>query len=398
MRWLYFPPVFSFFILMLTAILHRRDAAIYVPPPVWGMTIAAYIFMCAISLCFIMRDDDRYNFGISTFAQGLLLTVLSMQFGVNFLSLVGIVLFLVGLVSMFIYATNRISTDSLSSQMTETGSETSEQQLSRETLLEKLALPICYTDAKGVIAGATSAFSEVVGKEQADMYGMMINDVLPIDNDDAVFESGTWWITQTKDGARYYFSLSPTQDGKPVVASDESSAPSGILLHDQATGLYSDEYRKIRGPEEVSRAQRYKRQLSGLLLALTFEPASDVNLSPQQSDMLRNAFNMRVQSTLRTTDCGFLMNDGRIQILLPETPQAGAKTLMSRLTTLPQDVFDDEIRGAVNPKVRSGMFFYNGATRMEYGIFFASLEEAFLKSKEGAIEVSSNEAPSNKAA
>jgi hypothetical protein len=86
------------------------------------------------------------------------------------------------------------------------------------------------------------------------------------------------------------------------------------------------------------------------------------------------------------------MGDGRVQVLLPETPQAGAKTLLSRLVTLPQDVFDDEIRGAVNPKVKSGMFFYNGSSRMEYGIFSAALEESFLKSKEGAADVSNKAA------
>jgi hypothetical protein len=163
-------------------------------------------------------------------------------------------------------------------------------------------------------------------------------------------------------------------------------------IYDKASGLYTDDYRKIRGPEEVSRAQRYKRPLSGLLISLSFDPNSDVKLTGEQSAMLGNAFKSRTQSMLRATDCGFLMNDGRVQILLPETPQAGAKTLLSRITTMPQDVFDEEIRNAVNPRVRGGLFFYNGANRMEYGIFSAALEEAFLKSLDGARDNSSNQA------
>jgi len=110
--------------------------------------------------------------------------------------------------------------------------------------------------------------------------------------------------------------------------------------------------------------------------------------------MLSNAFKSRVQAVLRTTDCGFMMSDGRMQILLPETPQTGAKTLLSRMIVLPQDVFDEEIRTAVNPKVTGGMFFYNGTTRMEYGIFSAALEEAMAKNKKGAVI----QAPNNRAA
>jgi PAS domain-containing protein len=393
MRWLRFPPVFSFLLLILTALLHRRDFAAAVPAPLWGMTISAYVFMCAVSLFFMMRDDGRYNFGISAFAQGLLLTVLSVQFGVRFLSLIGLILFMTGLAAIFLYATHRASPDAPAERPAESADAVLQSTHAKiDALLEKLSAPACYTDSGGVIAGATEAFAEAVGRDREGLRGMLINDVLPIDEDEAVFESGTWLIRQSKEGARFYFSLSPK------ISKAQAEAPAGqnplasLTIYDPATSLYTDDYRKIRGPEEVSRAQRYKRQLSGLLVSLSFEPASDVTLSPQQGEMLRNAFNLRVQSTLRTTDCGFLMSDGRVQILLPETPQAGAKTLLSRLITLPQDVFDDEIRGAVNPKVKSGMFFYNGASRMEYGIFSASLEESFIKSKEGTADVSNKAA------
>ena len=41
----------------------------------------------------------------------------------------------------------------------------------------------------------------------------------------------------------------------------------------------------------------------------------------------------------------------------------------------------------MNPKVKAGTFFYNGASRMEYGIFSATLEEALIKAKETAGNV-----------
>jgi PAS domain-containing protein len=379
MKWLFFPPVFSFILLIITAVLHDRSAEAYIPPTVWGMTIAAYICMCALSLFNIVRGETKYNAGIAALSQGMLLSVLSMQFGVTYLSWLGLILFLAGLVMAFFYST-RNSADSFAAAPIVQAGEGSGPFKRFDDLLDKFSIPVCYTDSKGIIASATDAFCDAVGRPPEAVAGKVISDIIPMDSDEAAFESGKWHIAQEKDGARFYFYLSPIREAAAAQAAPE--APGGVALFDKATGLYTDEYRKIRGPEEVSRAQRYKRPLSGLLVALDFEPATDVKLTTEQTAMLDNAFKTRIQKALRTTDCGFLTSEGRIQILLPETPQAGAKTLLARIVTLPQDVFDEDIRNAVNPKVKGGMFFYNGASRMEYGIFSAALEEAFIRSGE----------------
>ena len=384
MRWLYFPPVFSFVFLIITAALHDRTAAVTLPPPIWGIIIAAYVCLCALSLFFIVGNDSKYDVGVFTLTQGLMISVLSVQFGVTFTSWIGLVLFLVGLMLVFFYATRKTAyVEEIPKESANNGVGTFERT---DSLIEKLAFPICYTDNAGVIAGATAKFCEIFGLDEDDILGKLISDLLPIDSEETVLESGRWGITQKKEGSRYYFSLTPVYEEK-VLASPVAEPPAGILVYDNTTGLYTDEYRKIRGPEEVSRAQRYKRPLSGLLLALTFEPSSTVTITKEQEEMLENAFKTRVQAALRVTDCGFLMPDGRMQILLPETPQGGAKTLLSRIITMPQDIFDEEIRSAVNPKVLGGLFFYNGTTRMEYGIFSAALEESVAKSKQsGTIQ------------
>ncbi|MDR1509589.1 MAG: PAS domain-containing protein [Synergistaceae bacterium] len=376
--------------LMLSALFHNRAAEVYVPEAVWGMTFAAYMCLCSLWLFFTMRGEDKYNQGISILTQGLLLPVMAMRFGVIFMSWIGLVFFLAGLIMVFFYATRR----GMSPQPLRRNAETSEAGSYKrvDDLLEKLALPACYTDNNGTITWATSSFCAAVGREPDGVTGRIISDLLPMDSEEAILESGRWLLTQEKEGARHYFSLRPIQDGKPPLAPAADISPEDRPIYDKATGLYTDDYRKIRGPEEVSRAQRYKRPLSGLLIGLTFEPGNDVKLSNDQKIMLDNAFKSRVQAVLRTTDCGFLTSDGRIQVLLPETPQTGAKTLLSRIIVLPQDLFETNIRTAINPRVKSGLFFYNGASRMEYGIFSAALEESYVKSKESGGESLSTQA------
>jgi hypothetical protein len=265
--------------------------------------------------------------------------------------------------------------------------DTEEARERIDKVLGKLELPVCVTDSKGVVVCVTPKFCEAFDTIEESVVGELVNEILPIDDETVTLESGKWWISQVKDGARYYFSLLPTPECKPMLQSSAaalSMPPRGIGIFDDETGLYIEDYRTVRGPQEISRSQRYKRSICGILLELTFNTASDIGIgiSDEQRRMLFAAFASKVRQALRIPDCGFLLPDKRIQILLPETPLAGAKTLLSRLVTLPQDVFDDAIRNAVNPKVKAGAFFYNGTTKMEYSIFSAALEEEFIKSVE----------------
>lgn len=382
-RWVLFPPFISFFLLIATLVFHHRESSYPIPSVIWGIAIAAYICLCAISIYFISKKERRYNFGIACLAQGVLLSVMSLQAGVTFFSWIGLLLFLVGMFTAFFYATQHSASPQMDKLAAEAAQQAEVTLSSVDKVLAKFSLPLCYTDSNGIVSGATPTFLETVCLPAESVLGAEIDQILPVEDASVAFADGTWWISQIKEGARHYFYLMPTQDGRPA-APQQPKTPPGTMLYDPATGLYTDEYRKIRGPEEVARAQRYKRALSGVLLELIFDMPSSVALSNEQKAMLNKAFASKVRASLRAMDCGFWMDDQRrIQLLLPETPHAGAKTLVTRLMLLPQDVFEEDIRIALNPKVKAGMFFYNGTTKMEYGVFSATMEQAFAASKEG---------------
>jgi PAS domain-containing protein len=385
-RWIFFPPFFSVFILISTVALHRKEAAFSVPAIVWGLTIATYVCLCGISALHISKRNTRYDAGLSLLAQGLLLSVVAVQAGVVVFTWIGLVLFLIGLLCVFMYTTRREAIIDVTPR-----DPYAIDMVDWDQLLSKLGIPICYTDTEGMVEEVTSAFLEATGRHAEEVIGKVITTIIPTDSGTVMLPSGKWWLETIENNSRNYFYLRPTRDGKPhkeQPLAQKKSASGDILLIDHDTGLYTNAYRKLRGPEEVSRAQRYKRPLSGMLLELTFDASPSVSLSEQQFDMLRNAFATKVQGVLRTTDCGFWMDDQRqIQLLLPETPQVGAKTLMSRLLLLPQDIFDEDIRLAVNPKVRAGMYFYNGMSKIEYGVFTATLEQAFANAKDSTSSV-----------
>ena len=382
MRWIFFPPVISLVFLIITTLFHDRMAAMPLPSQIWGMTVGAYVCLCALSLYHLVRDEDKYNAGLSALAQGLIISVMSLQLGVMFMSWIGLVLFLTGLLITFFYATRESAQIPMLAPMI-AAEESDDGVFKRvDSLIEKLAFPICYTDNTGVIAGATTKFLEALGSPKEEVLGNIINDLLPIDDEEIMLDSGKWTITQKKEGARFYFSLTPILAEKTAAAALRPNAQASVMLFDDATGLFTNEYRKIRGIQEVSRSQRYKRPLSGLLLQLEFEPNPEVSLTEEQRAMLEAAFKTKVVSVLRTTDCGFLLEDGKIEVLMPETPIAGAKTLFNKLTALTQDVFDEGIRTAVNPRVAGGMTFFNGSTKMDYTAFSMALEDTLAKHKQ----------------
>jgi len=105
MRWIFFPPVISLVFLIITTLFHDRMAAMPLPSQIWGMTVGAYVCLCALSLYHLVRDEDKYNAGLSALAQGLIISVMSLQLGVMFMSWIGLVLFLTGLLITFFYAT-----------------------------------------------------------------------------------------------------------------------------------------------------------------------------------------------------------------------------------------------------------------------------------------------------
>lgn len=378
-RWLYFPPLLSFLLLAGAVFLYSREAAVHLPALLMGGVIASYLCLCAVSGYLISRGNERCLAAVNILAQGVLLTPMSLRVGSALFAWLGLMLLLVGLILAFFYATGGALGNEFSDTAVDAARQSAHESERTESLLGTLPLPMCITDSKGIVLGATPRFFDEMDMNRDDVEGAMIGDILPIDNSEITLESGTWWIEQAQEGARHFFSLLPTKNGRPQAAQMESPAVSVMSIYDHPTGLYTDEYRKTRGPEEVARAQRYRRWLSGLMLEMVFESPDVTGISEQQKEMLFNAFGQKVKDSLRSMDCGFLMPKRRMQILLPETPQAGAKTLMGRLVLVPQEAFDESIREAVHPKVKAGLYFFNGNPPMDYGMFSASLEDAFAK-------------------
>lgn len=381
---MWFPPFFSVFALVLMSFLGSTGRGERLPSIVWGVFLAAYICLSSLSAFFIVARDTRYSLGIFLLAQGLLFSIVGPKLGFNLLGWLGFIVLLVGIFIGFYQATHE--SEALSAMESAHDSEAEDRTDHVAGLISKISLPICITNTKGVIVGLNAAFASAVGREEGSILKEAVSDILPIDQEETEFASGHWWISQNQQGKRHFFTLYPTEGCLPPqntstdLASPIYSNNGGPQFIDAETGLYTSSYQDIRVPEELERARRYRRWLSAGLVSLEFSPPKESPLSEQHKQMLFNAFATRVKEALRSVDAGFLMKNQRILILLPETAQSGAKTFMGRVLTIPQDVFDDDIREHVHPTASGGIFFYNGTPTMEYEVFLGTLEEALANS------------------
>lgn len=383
-RWILFPPVLSIFVFAASYWFGNREYAEDFPSIVWSLTISVYICLCGISAAHLLKNDRRSLSVVACLAQGLLLSVLGVNSGARSLAWVGLLIFLSGLFIAFLSTTHEHSVPDIDLTSQHIPVESLGGDVSTDQLFSKFGLPIATTDESGSIEEATNEFMEALDLRPEQVLGETITNLISGEEGEIDLPTGKWYLRMIKQSAHCYFLLNPTQDGRPQIgAATARPAAAEVIFVDEQSGLYPAAYRAMRGAEEVARSQKFKRPLCGVLAQLSFEMATGVSLSGEQKDMLIVAFLQKVKEILRDTDCGFLTDDrDTVLLLLPETQQQGAKSLITRLQTLPQDVFEEDIRSAVGPRVTAAMHYNSGANSgVDFDSFMVSLEQAFAGAK-----------------
>lgn len=375
-KWIHFPPFFSFAGLFVLSLFSNGRESSSLSPLTWGVFLSIYLSLCALSAFLIISDNTRFNSGVFLTAQGMLFSLLGPSLGILAIEWLGFLSLLVGLFVSFYQITHGILEPPTKTFMSAT--ETSDVDFA--SLCNSFPFPVCMADRNDQITSVNDAFCIAVAQEREVLVGRFTTEFCPADRDNTDFASGHWWIVRIPLEYKQLIVLSPTQDGLPPKVSPVQPAPELPVepsFVDGETALYTEHYQSIRLPQELERAKRYRRSFSLALLTLEFSPPAEMPFSDQNRNMLFWAFARKVKDTLRSTDVAFLARDGRITILLPETNLSGAKTFMGRIVSIPEDLFDDDIRDLIHPRVKIGITFYNGTPPVEYDDLLRVLSDAY---------------------
>jgi diguanylate cyclase (GGDEF)-like protein len=130
--------------------------------------------------------------------------------------------------------------------------------------------------------------------------------------------------------------------GKALINLQETQARSALITIDELTGLRNERYLMMRLPEEIRRAERYKRSLA----LMVFEVKSEAETQPAPGSSAEKEFIKQVaevlQEKFRNVDIVVRVKGARFAILMPDTGETvtDAVTRLSRgLAILPLRIF-----------------------------------------------------------
>jgi GGDEF domain-containing protein len=197
-------------------------------------------------------------------------------------------------------------------------------------LLDAMAFPSAFLkkDENGndLVIAINETLASMIGKNNHQVKGLSFSSVLP-NSDNALsfkFAGSEWVPNYTSRGNQILFMLSPMVKK----AKEEFTGPTDAI--DRETGLFTPLFLKYRANADVEACRRYNRKLAVVLFRLSF-----VNMTIKPSEEAeKNAFvefGKMAAGTLRACDSGYRLREDEVMIFLPDTPQNGAKIVVSRI-------------------------------------------------------------------
>ncbi len=109
-------------------------------------------------------------------------------------------------------------------------------------------------------------------------------------------------------------------------------------IHDQETGLYSNDYFHARLKEEIMRSERYRHFFSLILIHIRIRYSRSVN---DLNEEIRKICMELQDGLMRRTDIVAFYQDRQVVLMLPETDPKGVEQLLARF----QAMFPNEMNG-----------------------------------------------------
>ncbi|SMG28962.1 PAS domain-containing protein [Dethiosulfovibrio salsuginis] len=360
--WLTVPPIPTLVIAIALLPFSSESKSISMGATFWLFVTMIYMSISVSYVICLGRNAKDGLAPLQILGQGVALLVLPLGLGAPYgLSWIGLALSFAGTVILV----NKVMTIMDAPQKAEE-TETPEQQGS---FLEGVPLPTLDVDGDGLILGANTDMLDLLEVEEDVLLGQKAEMIFPQDIDRIDVRGKGWQVLRK-----------PGEGGSELICLIEEVSPpppreaeeKGEMIHPE-TGLFSAPYAKIMIPAELKRSIRYRRWLSMIAIRIklvTNGQETDV----QTKEKILNSYGFFIKKNIRECDLGFFMENGNYMILLPETPNAGAKTALDKLKKVPEDILK-EVGPETDLSLWGGIFHCSGHEKIDYNGAMAALEE-----------------------
>lgn len=341
--------------------------------PFWALLMTVYFILCAAYASAIRRKSFHLLYPLQLLSQGMIATLVSLESGtLPIISWLGVLSAVSG---AFILLNHFLRDKPHSREVALLPADTSDNTHPGPQVAN-IPLPALITDSQGTILEGNEAFASLV--PDGAPAGKPVTDFFIPGEDSAGLGGREYAVFQAPLDGLNFFALVEL----PKQRKKGASASGAIALFDPATGLYSPEYASIRIPEELSRASRYRRWLCGVLLAVDYTYIPGPNYQEDKENAFMKAFSAFVRVSIRVSDMAFYLGDRKILILLPETPQQGAKDVSLKLMDLPESLEELKKSFPFSVDIKYGFVYYSGNYPMNKDQFLEKLHSNLGRTSE----------------
>jgi GGDEF domain-containing protein len=323
-----FPPILliPIFIAVMSADTTRASARIFVPS--LFAVLISYVGMSILFVSLRQSGMKKAANAVSLLSSGFLLLILSSSLGLgDIFGWVATALLVGGLIlvmSQIMPPVSKKFPKAVNDLLPENVSPVEVKKL-----LDAMAFPSAFLkntdDGDELVVAINEAFAAMLGKNNHQVKDVSFSSVLPGNEKAVSFKfSGSEWVPhRTTRGVQTLFMLTPL-----IKTTEEFVGPTDAI--DRETGLFTPLFLKYRATADVEACRRYGRRMAVVLFRLTFDRKPLIP-SDEKVNKACVAFGKMVAASLRACDSGYRLKVDEVLIFLPDTPQSGSKTVVSRI-------------------------------------------------------------------
>jgi|GEM_PF-3686512 len=197
-------------------------------------------------------------------------------------------------------------------------------------ILDSLPFPCVFLekdqDKREYIVAANESFTVMSGRVKEKLEGALPDAVvpMPLHGENILLAGSKWSVLRTSRGRQSLVTFTSSEKPTQAVHFDVFDAI------DPVTGLYTAGFMKYKARSDIESVIRGKRRMSAALFKLSFHDASE-KVPEDEMKLAYAAFGRVALSCVRVCDSAYLTGDGEVLVYMPDTPQSGAKVVISRI-------------------------------------------------------------------
>ncbi|WP_236102196.1 hypothetical protein [Dethiosulfovibrio faecalis] len=358
--------------MIILALLPFSDPSgrLYMGATFWLFVALIYLSISSGYAICLMRKIIVGLFPLQVLAQGIALLVLPLGMGAPYgLSWIGLAMSFAGTIALL---------HKVTSALRPKDNENDPTVEKKKDLSKEIPLPSLDIDLDGNILSVNEDMTRLLDVNEELLLGQSAESIFP-EGMDRVEVGGKGWriLRKTLDESQLVCLV------EEIEAPEASKKPNGNDMTHGPTGLFSNTYADIMAPSEIKRSIRYRRWLSIVMIRLSFRYDGGETADKTWEEQILNEYGTFVKRHIRECDLGFFIGGGYFLILLPETPNAGAKVAASKLKKLPDDIRDEiEKKGSISAVIFTSLYHCSGNEKVDYHTVMKKLEENLTEEEE----------------